>query len=88
MTWAKREEIFSKDYISIADMQVLLGLSYNDAAIKLRDIKRGLERKGQQPRITTQGKLHVQDYLDYYNLPSARYVPEGDKNGQASYCNS
>lgn len=88
MTWAKREEIFSKDYISIADMQLLLGLSYNDAAVKIRDIKRGLELKGKEPRLTTQGKLHVQDYLDYYNLPSARYVSEGDKNGKASDYNS
>ena len=88
MTWAKREEIFSKDYITITDMQILLGLSYNDAAVKIRDIKRGLSFKGQEPRLTTQGKLHVQDYLDFYNLPSARYVSVGERYEKSSDCNS
>ena len=68
MTYARRDEIFSKDYLTIKDIQDLLGVGYQEAAKKIRDIKRKCDRLG------IQGKIHVQDYLDYYNLPSDRYV--------------
>lgn len=75
MTWSKREEIFSKDYLSIADVQELLGMGYDDAAKLIRDIKRELKMnekyKCQGVRLDIQGKLHVQDYLDYFNIPNA-----------------
>ena len=85
MTWAKREEIFSKDYISIADMQELLGMGYDDAAKMIRDIKRALKISpkfnGQGVRLDIQGRLHVQDYLDYFNISSAeRYKMPNDCN--------
>lgn len=67
MTYSEREQIFSKDYLTIADMQELLGLSYGDAARVIREIKRKSDRLG------IQGKVHVQDYLDYYALPVDRY---------------
>lgn len=67
MTYAEREFIFSKDYLTIADLQKLLGLSYNDAATMIRNIKRKTDRLG------IRGKLHVQDYLDYYGLSAERY---------------
>ena len=70
MDWARREEIFSKDYITIADMQDLLGMTYNDAAKEIRDIKRYFKLRRQGVRLDVQGKLHVQDYLDYYRIPS------------------
>lgn len=72
MTYAKREEIFSKDYLTIADIQELLGVGYQEAAKRIRDIKRRNDRLG------IQGKIHVQDYLDYYELPSDRYVKHSD----------
>ena len=68
MTYSRREEIFSKDYITIADMQDLLGMAYNDAAIKIREIKRSIKLSGGQVRLDIQGKLHVQDYLDYFRI--------------------
>lgn len=78
MTYSRREEIFSKDYISIADMQDLLGMGYDDAAKMIRDIKRALELGGANVRLNVQGKLHVQDYLDYFNIPNAeRYKATG-----------
>lgn len=82
MTYSRREEIFSKDYLSIADIQDLLGMGYDDAAKMIRDIKRALEVSpkfnGQGVRLNVQGKLHVQDYLDYFNIPNAeRYKPSG-----------
>lgn len=70
MTYAKREEIFSKEFLSIADLQELLGLKYQGAAELMRDIKRELtmnpKYNGQGVRLDIQGKLHVQDYLDYF----------------------
>lgn len=57
MTYAMREEIFSKEYLSIEDIQELLGMSYDDAARTIRNIKRRTDRLG------IRGKLHVQDYL-------------------------
>ena len=71
MTYSRREEIFSKDYISIADMQDLLGMGYDDAAKMIRDIKRSLQFSGAGVRLDVQGKLHVQDYLDYFKIPNA-----------------
>lgn len=75
MTYARREEIFSKEYISIADLQELLGLKYQGAAELMRDIKRELNMNpkynGQGVRLDIQGKLHVQDYLDYFNITNA-----------------
>lgn len=68
MTYAKREEMFSKDYLSIEDIQELLGLHYQDAARTIRNIKRRTDRLG------IRGKLHVQDYLDYFQIPPDRYV--------------
>lgn len=75
MTYSRREEIFSKEYISIADMQDLLGMGYDDAAKMIRDIKRSLELGGAKVRLNVQGKLHVQDYLDYFKIDNAaRYA--------------
>ena len=71
MTYSRREEIFSKDYITIADMQDLLGMGYNEAAKKIREIKNSFKLKGQSVRLDVQGRLHVQDYLDYFRIPSA-----------------
>lgn len=68
MTYAHREEIFSKEYLSVKDVQELLGMSYQDAARTIRDIKRRTDRLG------IRGKLHIQDYLDYFEIPPDRYV--------------
>lgn len=82
MTYAVREAIFSKDYITIQEMQALLGLAYNDAAKKIRDIKKALKMdpkyNGQGVRLDIQGKLHVQDYLDYFKITDhTRYTCPG-----------
>ena len=75
MTYAEREAIFSKDYLTIADLGVLLGLTYQMAAKRMRDIKRKNDRLG------IQGKIHVQDYLEYFALPSDRYRRRCDGEG-------
>lgn len=68
MTLEQRNEMFAKDYLSIADVQVLLNLKYGAAAELMREIKR------KSDRLHIQGKIHVQDYIDYFNLDIGRYV--------------
>lgn len=67
MTYEQRNTMFAKDTLSIADIQMLLGMSYNAAAAVIREIKRKTDR------LHIQGKIHVQDYIDYYGLDAARY---------------
>jgi tRNA A37 N6-isopentenylltransferase MiaA len=68
MTYAKREEIFSKDVLTIADLQELLGLTYQASAKLIREIKFKFDRLG------VQGKLHVEDYLEYFKIKTDRYA--------------
>ena len=76
MTYSKREEIFSKEYLTIRDIQDLYGLGYDDAAKMIRDIKKWFECKGSTPRLNIQGKLHTQDYFDYFGITNYdRYMP-------------
>ena len=68
MTYTERVEMFAKDILTIEDIQSLLGLSYNAAAMLIREIKNKTDR------LHIQGKIHVQDYIDYYNLDISRYT--------------
>lgn len=76
MTFARREEIFSKDVITIPELQELLVLpSYGEAARMMRQIKRRFDR------YPVQGRLHVEDYKAYFEIPedNQRYFPEPEK---------
>jgi hypothetical protein len=69
MTYARREEIFSKDSLTIADLQELLGLTYQASAKKMREIKFRFDRLG------VQGRLHTEDYFEYFRITDrTRYV--------------
>ena len=71
MSYLEREQIFSKDYLTIKDLQQLLGLSYQIAAKLMRQIKFKFDRLG------IQGKLHTEDYFEYYKITDKqRYVKE------------
>ena len=71
MSYSEREQIFSKDYLTIQDLQQLLGLTYQVAARVMRQIKFKFDRLG------IQGKLHTEDYFEYYNITDKqRYVKE------------
>lgn len=75
MTFARREEIFSKDVISINELQELLDLpSYGEAARMMRNIKRRFDR------YPINGKLHVEDYKAYFEISETnqRYYPKRD----------
>lgn len=71
MTYARREEIFSKETMSITEFGEVMNLSYQMAARVIRDIKRTSNR----PQI--QGVLLVEDFFDYYGITDKqRYVRE------------
>lgn len=63
----RREEIFSKEFITTGELAELLGLDKCTASTVLNNIKRVTDRLG------IKGKIHVQDYIDYYHLPQERY---------------
>lgn len=80
MTYEARERIFSKEVLTISDIMVLYGLSYQAAAGLVRQIRRKSDRLG------LEGKLHVQDYLDYFRLDGSggRYCGRRGRNGEHS----
>lgn len=74
MTIEERNEIFAKEYLSIADIEKLYGVNYPKASVIITDIKRILTiGRGQKLRWTCNGKIHIQDYLDYLGVTSDRY---------------
>lgn len=71
MTYARREEIFSKDAMTIEEFGEVMNLSYQMSAKVIRDIKRTSDR----PQI--QGVLLIEDFFDYYKITDKqRYVRE------------
>lgn len=75
MTYTERDEIFSKDFLSIGDLQTILGLTYQVAARLMRQIKFKYDRLG------IQGKLHTEDYFAYFDITDkSRYVKEKERS--------
>lgn len=70
MDYKKREEIFSKDYITTQELQELLGFKCKSQASELmQKIKRV---KGD--RLGIKGKIHTEDYFAYFGIqPNDRY---------------
>ena len=79
MTYELREKIFSKEVLAIEDIQDLFDMNYQCAADLMRTIKRGLNLSGKGIRLSIQGKLHVQDYLDYFNITNLDRYKEKEK---------
>lgn len=67
MTFERRNEIFSKEALSIDDVKELMGVSYDTAQKLIQTIRRHSDR------LNIQGKVHIQDYIDYFHLPPERY---------------
>lgn len=78
MTYEQRERIFSKEYISIDEFVELTGVAKSVASVMMSNIRRKYNRLG------IKGKIHVQDYFDYYDLNPADYrlsvAPEAVKS--------
>ena len=67
MTFERRNEIFSKEALSIDDVKELLGVSYDTAQKLIQTIRRHSDR------LNIHGKVHIQDYIGYFHLPPERY---------------
>ena len=82
MTMEERKEIFAKEYLSIKDVEMLYGFNTQQASKFILAIKRKLTIGLAKPlRLDMQGKIHIQDYLDYMGISSDRYgICGGDKN--------
>ena len=69
MTYEERDEILSKEAISYKDLGKLLDICDSMACQKMKEIKRV-----QGDRLQIQGKLHIQDYFEYYNIPKESMI--------------
>ena len=75
MTLEQRKEMFAKDYLDLTDLSHLLGIHYTRASEIVREIKMNT-----RDRLHTRGRVHVQDYFDYYGLnPQDYYRNNADK---------
>lgn len=74
MTVAERQDIFSKEVLTINDIMKLYDVEYNTASKLLCDMKRKLTiGQGKELRLEMSGKIHVLDYLDCMGATGARY---------------
>lgn len=80
MDFATREQIFSKEAITIDDLANLMSLSYSAAAAEMRKIKHRQRLVGRL-RFDVTGKLLLADYFDYYKIdPNVRrYYPQEEE---------
>lgn len=70
MTYARREEIFSKDVITVSEFQEIMGFGNRaQASQKINEIKRVVG-----DRLRMEGKIHIEDYLEYFKIKTDRYV--------------
>lgn len=68
MTYSEREAIFSKEALNGEDIMKLFGVCRTEATKIMQQIK---HKTGD--RLGVQGRIHVQDYLDYFALSPERY---------------
>lgn len=60
MTYQRREQIFSKESIHYTELAELFGIAESTACSKMEEIKRVVG-----DRLNINGRLHIQDYLDW-----------------------
>lgn len=68
MDFKRRDEIISKDVMTIDEICELMCCTKSQASTIINEIKNNLAKKGVEPRLNTRGKIHTQDYLDFYRL--------------------
>lgn len=70
MDYKRREEIFSKDYITTKEMQELLGFkSESEASSMMTKIRLKVG-----DRLGIRGRIHIEDYFEYFGItPTDRY---------------
>lgn len=81
MNFEERERIFSKEAITIKDLQVLMSLSYSAATKLMVEIKNRFRLQGKL-KLDIQGKLLLRDYFEFFDIDpnQARYFPEKKKD--------
>lgn len=68
-TYTQREQIFAKEYLDVNDFMLLFGISLPSAYKLIREVKRNSDR------LKIQGRVHIQDYFEYFDIPdTSRYV--------------
>ena len=70
MDYKRREEIFSKDYITTHEIQELLGFkSESEASSMMTKIRLKVG-----DRLGIRGRIHTEDYFEYFGItPTDRY---------------
>lgn len=76
MTFAEREQILSKDALSIKDIEMLLGLTYQSSAKLIRQIKY------KHDRLRIEGHLHIEDYFDYFKITDKQRYLKGETTNE------
>mgnify|MGYP007037141780 CR=1 FL=1 len=72
MTYARREEIFSKDFITTKELKELLRIkNISSASRKVMEIKRVVG-----DRLGIKGRIHTEDYFEFFNIKTDRYKKE------------
>ena len=71
MTYEEREKIFSKEALSVADVQALFGVCRTEATNIMNEIRR---KTGD--RLGVKGKIHIEDYLKHFGIEANRYSPK------------
>ncbi len=64
MNYAEREEIFSKEVLSLDDIMKLFGIAKSTASQKIKQIKRQLGKD----RLGMEGKIHILDYFEWCGI--------------------
>lgn len=72
MSYEEREKIFSKEVITINELALLLEVHYRVAQRVMLQIKRKCDRLG------IQGKLHIEDYFEYYGITDKQRYCRGE----------
>lgn len=77
MTYEEREAIFSKEALSVADVQALFGVCKSEATNIMMRIKR---KTGD--RLGIKGRLHIEDYLKHFGIEANRYAKRRSDEAQ------
>lgn len=62
MTYADHERIFSKEFLSGNDLAIIFDIDKSTASQLIQAIK------FKSDRLHLRGKVHIQDYFDYFNI--------------------
>lgn len=70
MDYKRREEIFSKEFISTRELQEIFDISQlANASTLMKKIK-----KETGDKLGIKGKIHINDYFKYFGIETDRYI--------------